>query len=200
MAKKKVEPQETLLPSKTLGEMLKEARIKQGLTLEEVNKKIKLRPIILEHLENNEFELEDYPSNFMRGYIRSYAKFLSLPESDYQETIDNLKDTHTTLKQDTSACTLESESHYGRWIYKISALIVLALLVTSAFYWWENYQYQTQERENLVSHYEEMQTQKAVDSMVFLPELDSETPMLVPGKTMEEATLETAPLTETPLP
>ena len=34
-------------------------------------------------LENNEFVQKDVPSTFLRGYVRSYAKFLRIPDAEW---------------------------------------------------------------------------------------------------------------------
>lgn len=54
-----------------------------NLSLEDAAKAISLRPSILEKLENNEFVQKNVPSTFMKGYVRSYTKFLRIPESEW---------------------------------------------------------------------------------------------------------------------
>ena len=34
-------------------------------------------------LENNEFVQKNVPSTFLRGYVRSYAKFLRIPDAEW---------------------------------------------------------------------------------------------------------------------
>ena len=46
-------------------------------------RQISLRPSILEKLENNEFVQKNVPSTFLRGYVRSYAKFLRIPDAEW---------------------------------------------------------------------------------------------------------------------
>ena len=60
-----------------LGEMLKAAREKQGLSLEQVEKALRIRLHLLEALEGNNFKA--FPSPVItRGLIRNYARFLDL--------------------------------------------------------------------------------------------------------------------------
>lgn len=60
-----------------LGEVLKDAREQQGLTLTDVEKAIHIRRHLLEALEENNFKA--FPSPVItRGLIRNYARFLNL--------------------------------------------------------------------------------------------------------------------------
>ena len=60
-----------------LGEMLKTARQEQGLTLEEVEKAIRIRLHLLEALEQGNYN--SFPSPVItRGLIRNYANFLNV--------------------------------------------------------------------------------------------------------------------------
>lgn len=63
------------------GERLYEERIKKGLTLEEVSKATKIRYSFLLAIEKREYK--KLPSGtYAHGFIRNYAKFLGLPESE----------------------------------------------------------------------------------------------------------------------
>lgn len=63
------------------GERLYEERIKKGLTLEEVSKATKIRASFLFAIEKREYK--KLPSGtYAHGFIRNYAKFLGLPESE----------------------------------------------------------------------------------------------------------------------
>lgn len=65
------------MKTKTVGEMLKEERLRSRLTLSELATKTKIRLAYLKSLEENRFE--DLPSaTFVKGYIRTYAKFFGL--------------------------------------------------------------------------------------------------------------------------
>lgn len=59
------------------GEILKEERIKKGLSLREVSDKIKISPNFLDAIENN--NLHYLPGGFFtRNFVRAYARFLGL--------------------------------------------------------------------------------------------------------------------------
>ncbi len=67
-----------------IGSLLKEGREKKGLSYEEMAQITKLRAHALEALENEAWHLLP-PSVFVKGFIKSYAKALSLEESKLLE-------------------------------------------------------------------------------------------------------------------
>lgn len=62
---------------KTVGVMLKEARVAQGLTLAQVEQETKIREKFLSGIEADEFA--SLPSlSYAKGFIRNYAEYLDL--------------------------------------------------------------------------------------------------------------------------
>lgn len=60
-----------------VGEILKESRIAQGYTLEDIEKHTKIRKELLEALEESNFKKLP-PSTFIQGFIKNYGRFLNL--------------------------------------------------------------------------------------------------------------------------
>lgn len=66
---------------KTVGEILKEARIEKKISLEEIEKLTKIRKKFLLAIEENSFS-QIFQSPTIRGFIRNYAQILGLnPEA-----------------------------------------------------------------------------------------------------------------------
>lgn len=64
-----------------LGEILKQARLKKEISIGDAERKTKIKMIYLEALEKNDFTI--LPSNtYAKAYVRSYARFLKLPEAE----------------------------------------------------------------------------------------------------------------------
>jgi cytoskeletal protein RodZ len=62
---------------KTIGEYLKQERLRQGIKLSQVSQKTKIRIDYLQAIENNQFI--DLPSAaFVKGFIQNYARSLGL--------------------------------------------------------------------------------------------------------------------------
>lgn len=66
---------------KTVGQILKEERVKRGISLEEVEKETRIRKKYLELLENNDFPGVGQATT-VKGFIKNYADFLGLPSSN----------------------------------------------------------------------------------------------------------------------
>lgn len=65
--------------AKTIGSLLKMARINQKLTLKAIAQHTKINKTILEHLEND--NLDDLPNKaYVSGFVKSYAKALGIPQ------------------------------------------------------------------------------------------------------------------------
>lgn len=89
-------PPVTLGPGEeTVGTILREARQRQNLDYARLEEATKLRPNVLESLENEEWERFSAPI-FIKGFLRSYAKALGLNEEDvlrHYEREEPVKDT-----------------------------------------------------------------------------------------------------------
>jgi cytoskeleton protein RodZ len=60
-----------------IGSSLKEARVRQGLDLDELEQGTKIRAKYLRALEDEEFDLLPAPT-YVKGFLRSYAEYLGL--------------------------------------------------------------------------------------------------------------------------
>ncbi|WP_438481873.1 helix-turn-helix domain-containing protein [Oleiharenicola lentus] len=61
----------------TIGEKLEEARKRKGISIREAAETTKIRGDYLQKFEANTFDI-DLPSLYLKGFVRSYAKFLEL--------------------------------------------------------------------------------------------------------------------------
>ena len=62
-----------------LGTLLEKARLKQGLTIEQVSERTKIRPQYLQAIEDEEFHLLPDQA-YVNAFIRTYAKALGLQD------------------------------------------------------------------------------------------------------------------------
>lgn len=141
----------------TLGERFKQAREAQNLTFDDICKKINLRPVLLTQLENNEFESTAIPVAFMKGYIRSYAKFLQLPESSYSDVLASLSDGHKNdLGKNTRIMKhVNNHNDHSHRVGYLSLIVILILAILTACWWWQSYCQTEQARDDLVQSYVE---------------------------------------------
>ena len=136
------------------GEIFRQTREALNLSLEDVAKEITLRPSILEQLENNEFIQKSTPSIFVKGYVRSYAKFLRLPDSVWENIVFAETEKNDLGKNARSTRAVNQySSHNNRWIGRLTAIVFVIVIGMTGLWWWQSYQQNTQERDDLVQSY-----------------------------------------------
>lgn len=90
----------------TIGERLEEARKRKGISVREAAETTKIRGDYLQKFEANSFDL-DLPPLYIRGFIRSYARFLEL---DPERLVNDLD----TVLSDGKPTRRENREVYGR--------------------------------------------------------------------------------------
>ncbi|HDV7288074.1 RodZ domain-containing protein [Pasteurella multocida] len=146
----------------TLGEQFRQAREALNLSIEDVSKKISLRPSILQLIETNQLAHKSIPATFMRGYVRSYAKFLKLPESVWVHASFGEDHKNDLGKNARATRAVNHYSSHNHWIGWLSLLVVLIVAGMTGLWWWENYTQSNAERESLVQHYVDTTPQSSV--------------------------------------
>ena len=146
----------------SFGEKLRQAREALNLSLEDAAKAISLRPSILEKLENNEFVQKNVPSTFMKGYVRSYTKFLRIPESEWAHLTFGEAYKNDLSKNARATRSVNQYSSHSRWVGTLTTIILLAAVGMTGLWWWQNYQKSNEERDNLVQTYVEKEKKAEV--------------------------------------
>lgn len=121
---------------RTVGERLRDERLKRQLTLEQVAQQLKLKAEVLASLESDEPDKAILPT-FMRGYLKAYARFLKLPE---QALLAQFEQRHQLKSTPVKAMrTFSNRSARQRvekrfmWLTWFIVLILVVLLV--AWFW-----------------------------------------------------------------
>lgn len=141
----------------TVGDKFRLAREALNLSLESVAQVIALRPSILQDIENNRFIHRSTPATFVRGYVRSYAKFLKIADHEWLNVIDFGDEQKNDLCKNARATnSVNRYSSHNRWVSYFSALVVLVVLGMTVMWWWESYQQSNAERDNLVNSYTQL--------------------------------------------
>ena len=122
------------------GERLQAARIKNGLSLEDVATRMHLSPSILEALEDNNFDEITAPI-FVKGYLRAYARIVSLSEDEMIEQYVDFYSEEDPPISSTSNMAPELSPADSR-IKWTTYLVVLLLAVLLAAWWWNKQQNQ----------------------------------------------------------
>lgn len=120
------------------GERLQAARIQKGLSLDDVASRMHLSVNILKAIENNQFEEITAPI-FVKGYLRAYARIVSLDEDDMiDQYVDFYSDEDPPIIA-TSNTASELSAADPR-IKGTTFIVVLIIGVSLATWWWNREQ------------------------------------------------------------
>ncbi|OKY25911.1 cytoskeleton protein RodZ [Thalassotalea sp. PP2-459] len=124
---------------KTLGpgEMLAQARKKMGLSELDVAERLNFRKALVGEIEQDIFDAS-LPATFNRGYLKSYAKLVNLPEKEVLASYETLNIGSTQDKQGTFMQSFSKETEKQAENSRLMWLtyLILAALVGSSVIWW----------------------------------------------------------------
>lgn len=184
--------QDPLNSNLTLGQQLKAAREALNLSVADVALKTNLKKSHIESLENDIFILKNVAPTFVRGYVRNYVKFLRLPDS----LISSVNYGEVTIPKEVTKVSpvKPSSNSQGRSLKYLTILVLLGALGMTLLWWWQGYQKDQENREQLVNSAPiSMETTTATNETVATPSV----PVQPQAETTSNSTVTTEPaLTE----
>ncbi|ARP39108.1 cytoskeleton protein RodZ [Vibrio syngnathi] len=133
---------ETVAPVIEAGTLLKNKRESLGLTQKQISDRLKLRVTLIQQIEENQFE-SDQVATFMRGYIRSYAKYVNLDEKVVLSALHHAGDAqHQEQEMLSFSRKTKTEKHNSR-IMILTWSIFAVIAGISSLWWWQNQQQDT---------------------------------------------------------
>lgn len=129
----------------TTGERLRQAREALGLTQQTVAERLCLKVSTIRDLEEDNAQA-NLASTFHRGYIRSYAKLVHLPEDELLPMLEKQAPIRAAKVAPMQSFSL-GKKHKKRdgWLMTFTWLIVLVVLGLTGAWWWQNHQAQQAE-------------------------------------------------------
>lgn len=128
-----------------LGTRLKSAREALGMNSKDIADALRLQERIILMIESGEYQ-NDVPLLFMRGYIRSYSKLVSLPESELQEIMELMtpkpeinpdeKPAPVTVSVNTKK---QTQLHAGKGLMRLFTCLLVITLISLMGIWWHNH-------------------------------------------------------------
>ncbi len=118
------------------GERLREARQAAQLSVAEVAARLRLRPQVLDRLENDDYEQLHGPT-FVRGYLSSYARLLDLPEGPILEAYERHGYGPPALVPELLR---RPEVHISDFPVRMVTYVIAGLLVILVVLWWQSRQ------------------------------------------------------------
>ncbi|WP_100158409.1 cytoskeleton protein RodZ [Proteus columbae] len=135
----------------TAGQLLRQAREKVGLTQQTVADRLCLKLSTVRDIETDSVSSDIAPT-FLRGYMRSYAKLVGVPEKDILGFINQqapVKQIRMTTTQNYSL----GKRHKKRegWLMKITWVILIVMVALVGVWWWQGHQADQQELVSMAS-------------------------------------------------
>ncbi|BES85716.1 cytoskeleton protein RodZ [Pectobacterium araliae] len=154
--------------AKLPGERLREARERLGLTQQTIAERLCLKITTVRDIEDGTAPADLAPT-FLRGYIRSYAKLVHLPEDDLLPIVDKQAVPKTISVSPMQSFSLKkNRKKRDGWLMTITWLVVLVVLGLTGAWWWQNHQAQQAEINSMVDHASSMQTQTEGQSVALM--------------------------------
>ncbi|MEQ9887665.1 cytoskeleton protein RodZ [Pectobacterium zantedeschiae] len=145
--------------AKLPGERLREARERLGLSQQIIAERLCLKITTVRDIEDGTTPADLAPT-FLRGYIRSYAKLVHLPEDELLPIVDKQAVPKTISVSPMQSFSLKkSRKKRDGWLMTITWLVVLVVLGLTGAWWWQNHQAQQAEINSMVDHASSMQAQ-----------------------------------------
>jgi cytoskeletal protein RodZ len=120
-----------------LGEEFRSAREARGLTLSDVAEQIHIRSVYLNAIENEDWKSIGAPV-YVRGFIRTYARFLGKDAEDAVARFNQTSPVERPVVPSASAATLSDNERSGPSLAAVVATLVAVVLVAFVAYeWWQ---------------------------------------------------------------
>ncbi len=114
-----------------VGSMLRKARLAKNISIQDAADALHLRPSIVTALEENDFS-EISGQIFLKGYVKSYARLVSLPEDQVLTQLDHMMLDQEMAKADAAPASKEQS---GKGTGKAIALVVAVLGIGMLIGW-----------------------------------------------------------------
>lgn len=123
------EPTQTELIPRNVGDLLRSAREQSGMSLEQAAAGARLNPSVLEAIESG--QTDRIPSVYLRGHVRSYARYLGVDAAEVEESLQHVKGTEPAVQSVFAVAPPRSRSE--KWLKVSSYVAASALIATLAW-------------------------------------------------------------------
>lgn len=118
------------------GQMLRDARIALGLSEAEVSEHLNLRLALIINIEKEEFDA-NIPATFLRGYLKNYAKFVGVKQTDIIASYEMLAVAEKQGGEMKSFSQSTRKKAENNRLMMTIYIIVFALVALFVVWWWQ---------------------------------------------------------------
>ncbi|ANJ99944.1 MULTISPECIES: cytoskeleton protein RodZ [Serratia] len=129
----------------TTGQRLRQAREQLGLSQQAVAERLCLKMSTVRDIEEDNLSA-DLASTFVRGYIRSYAKLVHLPEDELLPMLAKQAPLKVAKVAPMQSFSLgKRRKKRDGWLMSFTWLIVFVVVGLTGAWWWQNHKAQQEE-------------------------------------------------------
>ncbi|VFP88520.1 cytoskeleton protein RodZ [Candidatus Erwinia haradaeae] len=130
------------------GERLRNARENMGLTQQHIAERLCLRVSIIRDIEDNTVS-SSLASTFLRGYIRSYARLVEIPEEELITLMEQQTPVNDAKIENMKSYSLgQKKTKRDKLLILVTWLILIFIMTLTIIWWWKNY---TTTQDHLIS-------------------------------------------------
>ncbi|MTD37776.1 cytoskeleton protein RodZ [Erwinia sp. CPCC 100877] len=129
----------------TTGERLRRAREQLGLSQQAVAERLCLKVSTVRDIEEDKSPA-DLASTFLRGYIRSYARLVHIPEEELLPMMEKQTPLRTSKVQPMQSFSLgKRRKKRDGWLMSFTWLVFFVVVGLTGAWWWQNHKAQQEE-------------------------------------------------------
>ncbi len=136
---------------KTTGMRLRQARERLGFTRQVVAERLCLTASTIRSIEEDKAQSNLAPL-FFRGYVRSYARLVQLPEDDLLAALKSNSPVLTPKIAPMQTVSRKKRKKRDGWLIYFTWLIVIIVLSLTGAWWWQNHKAQQEEIASMVDN------------------------------------------------
>lgn len=121
------------------GDLLRTKRELLGISQEEIAARLRLKLSVIQNIDANNFSA-DQVATFTRGYLRSYAKAVSVDEKEVIAALDGSNEVQHSEQSMQSFSRKTKREKHDRRIMKLTWVIFLIIVGISSIWWYQNQQ------------------------------------------------------------
>jgi cytoskeleton protein RodZ len=121
------------------GDLLRKKRESLGYSQKEIADRLRLRISIIENIDDNNLDMGQVPT-FIKGYLKSYAKAVSIDEREVLAAFDQIKGIEATTDTMQSFSRKTNREKHDSRIMRLTWGIFAIVAAISSLWWWQNQQ------------------------------------------------------------
>ncbi|MEP2602939.1 MAG: RodZ domain-containing protein [Paraglaciecola sp.] len=118
------------------GQLLKEARERANLSIQDIADKVRLKKSLIEDIEDDNYEL-DISLTFLRGYIKLYAKQVQVSEVEVLAAFDNLNTQNKEPAKVKSFSRRVANQANDDKLMLLTYLVILVVIALVVIWWFQ---------------------------------------------------------------